>query len=393
MFFHNFKYSLKVLLRNKILIFWTLAFPLLLGTLFYMAFSDIEKNETFQAIDIAVIDHKSFQENIGWKKTLEILSDEESDDQIFHTVYVNLEEAENLLYDKKITGYVNIEEQQVSITVNSSGMNETILKYVIDEIKNNQQIIEDVMTHKMKEYLENPHRMEHIDQLYSDVSKMMRQQEVKLHDISNSNLSYTMVEYYTLIAMSCLYGGMLSMFAINYTLANMGSIGKRSSITPVKKSEMILGSLAASYVIQLLGILLLFVYTVFVLNVDYGNHLALVILLACIGSLAGLSIGIAVATLVKSNENTKTGILIAVTMFGCFLSGMMGITMKYIIDKNIPILNQLNPANMITDGLYALYYYDTLQRYTFNLICLLIFSCLMIFISYRELRRQTYDSI
>ena len=45
MFTHNFIYSLKVLLKNKMLIFWTFAFPILLGIFFNMAFSDIEKNE------------------------------------------------------------------------------------------------------------------------------------------------------------------------------------------------------------------------------------------------------------------------------------------------------------------------------------------------------------
>ena len=30
--------------------------------------------------------------------------------------------------------------------------------------------------------------------------------------------------------------------------------------------------------------------------------------------------------------------------------------MKYIVDKNIPILNKVNPVNMITDAMYSLYY-------------------------------------
>ncbi len=122
---------------------------------------------------------------------------------------------------------------------------------------------------------------------------------------------------------------------------------------------------------------------------NYGTKLLPVILLSLVGSLAGLTLGVAVATLVKSNENTKTGILIALTMAGCFLSG----TMKYIIDKYVPILNMLNPASMITDGLYSLYYYDTYNRYIFNIVSLLLFSLVMIVISIRGLRREKYDSI
>ncbi|HBC84523.1 MAG TPA: hypothetical protein DCZ30_03585 [Clostridiales bacterium] len=67
--------------------------------------------------------------------------------------------------------------------------------------------------------------------------------------------------------------------------------------------------------------------------------------------------------------------------------------MKYIVDKNIPIVNKLNPASMITDGFYSLYYYDTLDRFVFNIASLLIFALIMITISYFSLRRQKYDSI
>ena len=48
---------------------------------------------------------------------------------------------------------------------------------------------------------------------------------------------------------------------------------------------------------------------------------------------------------------------------------------------------------MITDGLYALYYYDTLDRYFINVASLLIFAMVMILLSISGLRRQKYDSI
>ena len=169
--------------------------------------------------------------------------------------------------------------------------------------------------------------------------------------------------------------------------------GKRVAIAPVKKWKLITSSLLASYMTQFIGLTLLFIYTIYVLKINYGTNLPLIVLLALIGSFAGLSLGVFVSSTFKTNENTKTGIIISITMLGCFLSGMMGITMKYIIDKNIPILNKINPANMITDGFYGLYYYDTLDRYIINIISLILFSLIMILISYKSLRRQKYDSI
>jgi len=96
---------------------------------------------------------------------------------------------------------------------------------------------------------------------------------------------------------------------------------------------------------------------------------------------------------VKSSENVKIGMIIAITMLGSFFSGMMGITMKYIIDTNAPIINQINPASMITDGFYSLYYYDTLDRYFLNIGGLIIFSITMLVLAWSSLRRQKYDSI
>ena len=43
MFIHNLKYTIKTLFKNKVLIFWTFAFPIILGVFFNMAFSNIEK--------------------------------------------------------------------------------------------------------------------------------------------------------------------------------------------------------------------------------------------------------------------------------------------------------------------------------------------------------------
>ena len=231
------------------------------------------------------------------------------------------------------------------------------------------------------------------EKLYENIIEKEQTQEVNLKNISNNNLSYTMIEFYTLIAMACLYGGIFGMVAMNQNLANMSSKGKRVAASPVSKLKLVFSSVLASYLIALIGLSLLFIYTIFVLKVDYGSNLPLIILLGITGSLAGLSMGVVVGTVFKTNENAKTGILIATTMFGCFLSGMMGVTMKYIVDKNVPILNKINPANMITDGFYSLYYYDTLDRFYFNLISLLIFSAIMVLVSYISLRRQKYDSI
>lgn len=391
MFWHNFKYTVKTLLGDKMLIFWTFAFPVILGAFFYMAFSDIEDSEKLHVIDIAVVENTGFRESEMWKESLEALSDEASGEQVFCTKYVSEEEAKRLLSEKEIAGYFMLADGEPQVTVASDGINETVLKYVVEEIYQTEEIVRNTAERRIQQG-EMP-TAEFYEQLSKEVMNLVDSENGGIRDISGANLSYTMIEFYTLIAMTCLYGGILGMVAVNQNLANMSSKGKRVSVSPVGKSRMILSSVLAGYVIQMVGVALLFAFTIFVLHVDYGNHLPLIVLLALCGGLAGLSVGIAIAVLVKSGDNVKTGIVISVTMAGCFLSGMMGITMKYLVDKSIPLLNLLNPANMITDGLYALYYYDTFDRYWQNAASLLVFAFSMILFSVLGLRRQKYDSI
>ena len=291
MLLHNFKYSFKTLLKNRMLIFWTFAFPIILGTFFNLAFSNIENSEKLDIINIAIVENEEFTKNVILKEAFKTLSDEKNENRLFNTQYVSDIRANEL------TGYILLENDEPKVTIKSNGINETILKYVTEEIMQNMKIIQEG---------------------YIDVTKIFEQSNIEFKNISNENLSYTMIEFYTLIAMACLYGGILGMVSVNNNLANMGNVGKRISISPTKKGKIIFSTLLASYLTQLVGLAILFTYTVFVLKVDYGQNLPLIVLLALVGSLAGLTLGIAVATLVKANENTKTGVLIAVTMLRLF---------------------------------------------------------------------------
>ena len=60
---HNFKYSLLIILKDKSLIFWTLAFPIILGAFFYLAFSNIENTENFSKINLTVVNADSYTKN------------------------------------------------------------------------------------------------------------------------------------------------------------------------------------------------------------------------------------------------------------------------------------------------------------------------------------------
>ena len=392
MFIHNLKYTIKSLLKNRTLIFWTFAFSIILSTFFYMAFSNIENDEKLQIFDIAVIDNDGFEKQEIYKETLKKLS-EESDKKLFNIKYVGKEEAEDLLEKSEIEGYILFENETSKIVVKNTGTYQTIIKFVVDEIEQTKTVVRDLTEQDIKKEMENGNINFNTENIVNNILAKINNEKVELKNISNSNLSYMMIEYYTVIAMTCMYGGMIGITAINGCLANMSNRGKRIAVSPTRKSVIVLSSAIGAYFVSLIGVALLILFLILALKVNFGTNLGLVILLAMIGNLAGTSLGVLIASCFKVSEGTKTGITISVSMILSVLSGMMGVTLKYLIDKNAPIINRMNPNNLITDGFYSLYYYNTLDRYWSDILNLLIFSIICLVISFISLRREKYDSI
>lgn len=379
MFIHNFKYSLKILLKNKSLLFWSFIFPIILGTLFKLAFSNIEKKETLSTFDIAIVEDEEFNNNLMYKKTFETLGNPNNDERLFNIKYVSIEEAKKLLEESNVVGYLILKDNKPTIYVNNSGINETVLKVIVERITNKITIYQKLINKNVD-----------INTINSIVNEV--ENDIKIKDISSNNLSYTNIEYYTLLAMTSLYGGLISMFLSNKHSANISSVGKRTSVSKLSKNKLILSNLLASYLLQVLGLIIVYLYSLFILKVDFGTHNNYIILLLLVGSLCGLSIGTFIASF-KVSENTKTGILIAFTMISCFFAGMYGITMKYLVDKSLPFINKINPTGLITDGFYSLYYYESYSRYFTDIISLIIISVILVSISLISLRRNKYDSI
>ena len=81
-------------------------------------------------------------------------------------------------------------------------------------------------------------------------------------------------------------------------------------MAPVNKFKIMLSGLFAGYVIQLVALVLLFLYLIFVFNINFGVQILPTIVLAMVGCLAGTSLGILVGVSNRKSEGFKIGILI-----------------------------------------------------------------------------------
>jgi ABC-2 type transport system permease protein len=220
-----------------------------------------------------------------------------------------------------------------------------------------------------------------------------RQQYIKEVSGTSAPPNNILAYFYSLIAMSCFYGSMLGSREITDIEASISPLASRVNIAPIHKLKTFLYSSGASLLIHFSEMLVFIAYLFFVLKVDFGTKAGLVLLTTFIGSVAGISFGALVSAAVKKSEGIKIAILIGSSMICSALAGMMYQNLKYIIQQNIPILGWINPINLLTDAFYCLYYYDSLSRYTLNIIGLLVVIVLFSTGTYFMIRRRKYASL
>jgi ABC-2 type transport system permease protein len=380
MFSHIFVTRIKCLIRDKQLIFWSLIFPIVLATLFKIAFSNLSSNELFKAIDIAVVNNQHYENNQGFKATIEQLGKDDSN-KLFNVTLTDEKKAEELLKDSKISGYIYL-NPEINLAVKSSGLNQTIIKTFLDNFKQSQSTIETIAKGNPKAITPD---------LLRDIAEYKKY--TKEVSPSRGTPDNTLIYFYSLIAMACLYGGFLGVKEITDIQADLSKRAARINLTPVHKMKVFIYGLSAAFLIQFAQLLIVLAYLYLALKVSFGNQLPYVIILCFIGCAAGVSMGTMISALVKKSEGIKIGMLVAISMAACFFAGLQYPNMKYIVQKNAPFFAYINPAALITDGFYSLYYYNTHYRFFINLLILTGLSVIFCLTTYFVIRRQKYDSI
>ncbi|RYM00247.1 ABC transporter permease [Sporolactobacillus sp. THM7-7] len=380
MFRHVFIYRLKCLIRDRELVFWTFLFPIILGTFFYMAFMNISNNEAFHPIDAALVPGGEEQFDAPFQAVMEDVST--GKDRLFNLKMASdRAEAEKWLKQGKIAGFYT-SGRTIELTVEETGMNQSIMKSFADQYRSANAAVTRIAS-------ENPAALK--DGLLSDVGD--QQNFVRETAGGNAEPDNLLNYFYSLIAMACLYGSFWGMKEVTDIQADISDRAARVNMAPVHKLKAFLAGSSAGLLILYVEILLLIAYLHYVLGIDFGNRTGYVLLTAFVGSILGQSFGAFIGAIVKTGEGLKIALLIVVTMVGSFLSGMMYLNMKYLIAEHVPLLAWINPVNLLTDAFYALYYYDSLHRFTLNLLVMCGFVILFCAGTYLIVRRRKYASL
>ena len=376
---HLFKMRMLTLFRSKVVIFWSLIFPIILATFYSLAFKNVLSGEIIKTIDIVVVDNEYLTDDF-----LNTISNVEISDgkKMFNVVLKDSEGALSLLKDDEVVGIIELNSEKIAYKVNQGGLYQTITKSFLDEYiqttaavmdlivlsENNQNdIINDLMNNK-----------NYIDEVSSTRNKA----------------NVILIMYFSLIGMALIYGGFWGTDNIINLQANMTPKGVRIAVSPVNRLKILLIYTLCAFIIHILIIFILLFYITVILGVDFGGKLLYVIIVCILGSLVGITFGSFISiALKKVSEGIKITITTFVGIIGGFLSGMMVVDMKYIIQTKAPFIQYINPISVITDALHTLNYFGVTSRYYLNIGILGIMVIVFTIGTYMFYRRDSYESI
>lgn len=378
---HLLKYRFIQTVRDYPIMFWALAFPLILGTFFYFSFGSAGLEGTgdyeWDTIKVAVVEKDASSKNA---ESFQAFLEELDSDTLDILDISSESEAMKALKEETILGIYYVDATP-SLSVGKSGINESILTSLLENYNQNAAMIQKIMT-------------AHPENIGTAIEAMGDyRQETRDESLGGKTLDPNIQYFFALIAYACLSGSFLGVRSSFDTQANLSALGARRSITPTHRLKLILVDMTVLFLIHFFNILILNLYIVKVLGISLGDNIGALLVVDFMGSMIGVSLGIAFGCLSKLSTDMKMGLTVALSLIPGFLAGLMFGNMKNVIELHCPIINRLNPAAVLSDAFYCMSVYNDAHRFLRSIGILAVMSALFLLVAYLGIRRERYDSI
>ncbi len=377
MFLHNFKYELKMVLRQREFIMWLMLFPIALGTLFKVAFGSIySNNDIFKSIPVAVV---NAQEGTVLNEIFRSLG--EGEDAALAITYADEEWAKELLFDGKVSGIIVV-DNDVSLQVAGKGIKQSILEEIVSRCNMYQEVIGQALITGDEAELRKV-----IAELGKEVNAC--------RDVSPAadNPDVYVQYFYNLIAMVAICGSLTGLHVATSSQANQSELGARKNCSPTPKLKHLSAAFLGSCVAQGVSMILCVTFLKFVLRINFGGNLFLLYAAAVLSGCLGVALGFFGGSIGRAKYEIKSAILLSCSMVLCFLSGLMVGNIKGFLAERMPWVNRINPVAIISDSFYCLNMYSDYRRFFTKILGMVIYITAFIVFGVLFSRRKKYASL
>lgn len=388
--------TLRMLVRERSLFVWALAFPLILSTIFMFMFDKIDEGTVFEPVATAVVADDAWGES-DFSAVVDRLSQPGDGQLLAIREFASGEAARVALENGEVAGVLRVDadgrpEVEVAPAVSLEGVagfgdvNRSILETVATAYMQDSRLIADLAA-------ENP-------LVFADPSAVeaafIEEGYTKEVSLTRSAPRETVRFYYALFGMAALFGAQIAVYAICQTQPNLSPVGARRALGGLSRGRTLLVTVAASWLVSFACLAVAFAYVRLVVGVDFGNRDGAALLGMAAAALMACSVGCALGALPKVDMGGKAGLLTGGTCLLSLFAGLYGQPCMQLADevaRNFPLLASLNPAKAICDMFYSLYYYDGLAVFGEKLALLAAMTAVLFAVAMVFMRRQRYASI
>ena len=341
--------------------------------------------------------------NMFFEMAMEMMSDEEAETQCFDVCKAETAEEARAMLDngeKTVIFYVSRQDIRVELAKEHSEEDLIIVNSFVSSFKTQYEVIkkqmlydadnrtnesgEDTTMGWFGDWSESEDTMTDMEQMTIAKAKA---------DIFNEEPNPYNWYYYATVVMGVMFNILTGISIIEDTQADVSKGAMRVSVTPEKKTSILIQSFLAKFIVSNVLTLLQLVIMNYVFKVPVGNRVGQLILFVAVANLFALSMGEFLGLFLRGKINERQNKANALLMISVFLSGEMVCELPGILQVKAPIVNEINPATVLNFALYKLVYYENLEGFYYNMVKILVVTIILLVISILKMRRQRYASV
>ena len=376
-----FSYQVLRLLRDRVLLVWTLGFPIAMSLMFMAMFANLDKDFEATPISFGVVQDEAYRVAPGLDAVVEQISADDADPRLITKVtHSTASEAQAAAKRGDTNGYLAVKDGDPVLHVTQEG-NEAettrVLRVVMDSYTQRQA--------ELKTAIEAGDPPEQMASLQVDHSFT--------HSISvtPSPVKPATRYYFALLAFASGMGMTVTMTAVQSIMAT-SPLGARRTLAGLPRWKVLTSTLAASWVCVLACLLIAFAFIATVVGVDFGPHVLLCLVAVGMASLMSSAAGAALGAFSKMG----VGMVSAISCFLSLFTGFYGPSAQSLanaVELHTPLLVQANPLWQAARCFYGLLYYDSLVPFARGCSVLLGMTCLFLTIALIRARRMNHEHL
>ncbi len=425
-----FCHTVRMLVRQRDILVWVVAFPLILATIFHVMFSHFDEYYRADPVDCVVVADGNYtsERAVFFREMIGELS-KPGDDQLLNVTEVeSVEEAQQAVLSGEAAAAVSLDDKalpslQVS-PLETSTLDQTVVRTVCDRYR---QIYGEMKQSYLKQasggaapaadaaadgvsgdaafggaggiapdesnivaFAQSPEAMRAATAFMTDAVKT--QQVAVLRTGSSGTVRY----YYALLGFAAVMSITVAITAVSAARANTAAVGARRQVSAASPARQLLVCVAASFAVSFAALLLAFSFMLVVLGVDFGGREGLAVVALAMCALMATGLGAVVGAVPKISLPGKMGLATGLTCLCSLFAGLYGEPAMQLADRiaqTAPWASLVNPAVQAANAFYDLTYYDSLEPFCSTFAALAVMAIVFFAVAAVLMRRQSYERL